>query len=158
MKKGKKRENTSIASIIDGIFGAVWNVISGLSLHLALTVGAVWVVLIAFLPEKNLTSGLNTTFLVLMCLSLIYAAIVTAVNFVRYLKNKPTKKRKVTVDEIAAELSGKPKYYKVAQNPNYIMAEYPDRYELYYNDNGELKFVKMNLKKGPDPKEDDKKE
>ena len=25
----------------------------------------------------------------------------------------------------------KPKYYKVAQNPNYIMAEYPDRYELY---------------------------
>ena len=40
----------------------------------------------------------------------------------------------------------KPKYYKVAQNPNFIMAEYPDRYELYKKTSNGLVKVRTDLK------------
>ncbi|MBQ9514358.1 MAG: hypothetical protein IJR66_05250 [Clostridia bacterium] len=40
----------------------------------------------------------------------------------------------------------KPKYYKVSQNPNYIMAEYSDRYELYYKSVHGLKKIRTDYK------------
>lgn len=40
----------------------------------------------------------------------------------------------------------KPKYYNVAQNPNFIMAEYPDRYELYKKTPNGLVKVRTDLK------------
>ena len=40
----------------------------------------------------------------------------------------------------------KPIYYNVAQNPNFIMAEYPDRYELYKKTSNGLVKVRTDLK------------
>ena len=40
----------------------------------------------------------------------------------------------------------KPKYYNVAQNPNFIMAEYHDRYELYKKTSNGLVKVRTDLK------------
>ena len=40
----------------------------------------------------------------------------------------------------------KPKYYRVKQNPNYIMAEYSDRYELYYKTVNGLKKIRTDYK------------
>jgi hypothetical protein len=55
------------------------------------------------------------------------------------------------MEDIAEAMnSNEPVYYRVAQNPQYIVAEYSDRNELYYDDNGEMKFVKMTLKKKED--------
>ena len=48
--------------------------------------------------------------------------------------------------------SDDPVYYRVAQNPRYVVAEYKDRNELYYDDDGELKFVKMTLKNNEENK------
>ncbi len=39
-----------------------------------------------------------------------------------------------------------PRYYKVRQNPNYVMAEYSDRYELFLIENGGLKKVRTDYK------------
>lgn len=40
----------------------------------------------------------------------------------------------------------KPKYYRVAQNPNYVMAEYSDRYELYYKSVNGLTKIRTDYK------------
>ena len=40
----------------------------------------------------------------------------------------------------------KPKYFKVKQNPNYIMAEYMDRYELLVKTESGLKLVRTDYK------------
>jgi len=39
-----------------------------------------------------------------------------------------------------------PKYFRVKQNPNYVMAEYPDRYELYRLSNGNMIKVRTDYK------------
>lgn len=40
-----------------------------------------------------------------------------------------------------------PKYYKVKQNPNYVMAEYADRYELFLITPQGLKLVRVDQKR-----------
>lgn len=40
----------------------------------------------------------------------------------------------------------KPKYYRVKQNPNYVMAEYSDKYELYKITNGKLTLIRTDFK------------
>lgn len=135
---------------IDRFFQAVWNVISKLNLHLALTVAAVWVVCLAFLPAERTGGSFRSVFFVLLIISLVYAVLVTAVRVIRYVKSAPERRKNkakvsVSTEEIAAGMN-EAKYYRVAQNPHYVMADYPDRYELYYNDNGNLKFVRMKMK------------
>lgn len=44
------------------------------------------------------------------------------------------------------EQNGSPKYYRVKQNPNYVMAEFPDRYELYRLSGGEMIKVRTDYK------------
>ncbi len=39
-----------------------------------------------------------------------------------------------------------PKYFRVKNNPNYVMAEYSDRYELYQITNGKLTKVRTDFK------------
>ncbi len=41
-----------------------------------------------------------------------------------------------------------PKYYRVKQNNNYVMAEYADRYELFYDTGKGLMKVRTDYKKG----------
>ncbi len=54
-----------------------------------------------------------------------------------------SKQQTVNQSSIMAEV---PKYYKVKQNPQYVMAEYSDRYELYYKTGQGLKKVRTDYK------------
>ena len=41
----------------------------------------------------------------------------------------------------------RPRYYRVRQNPKYVMAEYPDRYELFYERSaGDWQYVRTDYK------------
>lgn len=138
---------------VDGFFGGIWMVISRLSLYPLLAVGLIWLILSNFLPEEKITEKFNIVFFVLACVCVAYAFCATVYNVVNYLKtSKNGKKRtdktkEITMDDVAqAIVSDEPTYYRVAQNPKYVVAEYRDRNELYYDDDGELKFVKMSLK------------
>ena len=149
----------SFVGLIDGIFGGIWKVISRLSLHPLLTVGAVWLILSRFLPEEKTSGSFNTVFIVLACVCVFYAVCATIYNVARYIKNaKSTKKNKkrskeISMEDVAQAIgSDDPVYYRVAQNPRYVVAEYKDRNELYYDDDGELKFVKMTLKNNEENK------
>ena len=46
----------------------------------------------------------------------------------------------------AAAVPAKPNYYRVSQNPKYIMAEYPDRCELYYDTGSGMKYIRTDYK------------
>ena len=41
----------------------------------------------------------------------------------------------------------KPRYFRIKSNPKYVMAEFSDRYELYYEDNGQLKKIRTDYKR-----------
>jgi hypothetical protein len=42
--------------------------------------------------------------------------------------------------------TGQPQYFRVKQNPNYVMAEFPDRYELYRLSGGNMIKVRTDYK------------
>lgn len=42
--------------------------------------------------------------------------------------------------------SVKPNFFRVSQNPKYIMAEYPDRYELYFDTGSQMKYIRTDYK------------
>jgi hypothetical protein len=44
------------------------------------------------------------------------------------------------------KINKKPFYYRVSQNPQYIMAEYNDRYELFYEGKNGLKYIRTDYK------------
>jgi len=152
----KSRLGDAVGSV-DKFFQAVWTVIRRLNLQPLLTVGVVWLALCAFLPEEYFTKAFHIVFIVLGGLCVLYAIAATCYSIAVYLKekkDKPAKRRKKSVtlpDELTRTASqDAPVYYRVAQNPKYVMAEYKDRYELYYDDDGEYTFVKSTLKNRED--------
>ncbi len=142
----------TVVKFVENFFQSVWIVIRSLCLQPLLTIGLVWLILIAFLPGEKITSTFITVFLILAGMGLIYAILGTAYKIIAYIKSTPSRKRKkkktvVSVSEVTEEdRRGKPMYFRVKQNPKYVMAEYPDRYELYYDDDGDLKLVQVKQK------------
>ncbi|MBQ7164613.1 MAG: hypothetical protein IJU84_10235 [Clostridia bacterium] len=140
---------------IDKFFQAVWTVIRRLNLQLLLTVAVVWLIVAAF---GGMTFGVLIVFTVLAGLALAYAIIATAYNLVKYIREAPAEKskKKPSVKDIPEDgkTENGPVYYRVAQNPRYVMAEYPDRYELYFDNDGELELVKITLRTGENEKDD----
>lgn len=45
------------------------------------------------------------------------------------------------------KVADKPRYFKLKQNPDYIMAEYSDRYELFLITDGGLKKIRTDYKR-----------
>ena len=136
---------------IDKFFRALCRVIEKLSLQPLLAVLAVWLILLALLPEKKITLAFIIIFLVLMGLALVYAIVATTYKILIYISESPSrrKERRVraeTFEESEVERET-PSYYRVTQNPDYVMAEYSDRYELYYDDGGKLKYIKTTFKR-----------
>lgn len=43
-----------------------------------------------------------------------------------------------------------PLYYKVAGNEDFLMAEFADRYELYFEKEGKFQYVRTDYKNSPD--------
>ena len=145
----------STVKIIDSFFQFIWNIIRTLNIQLLLTVCALWFILANVLPGEALTTAFWVIFAVLAGISAVYAIAATLYSFVRYLressKKSPMKKEPVEISIKDVTEEEKPVYFRVAQNPKYVMAEYPDRYELYYDNDGELQFVKITPKQKDNP-------
>ena len=143
------------------IFEAVYKVLSFFNLQFALLVGFAGLILyVTGLFHNN--PQLKVWFLVVLIGSVILGLFL----FVRKLFNankkldekaergsvqtvrvEPEKEEQVpTQTETPVIQNDKPKYYKVAQNPNFIMAEYTDRYELYKKTPNGLVKVRTDLK------------
>jgi len=141
---------SKVIGCVDKFFQVVWIIIRRLCLQPLLTVAVLMAVLAACLPDDKVGEKFFITFAVLFGICLVYAIIGVIVGVTAYIrsgKKKSKKKVEVAVEDIiTASVNGGATYYRVAQNPKYVMAEYPDRRELYYDDDGELKFVKVILK------------
>ena len=151
------------------IFKFLYLIIKFLNLQPAVLVGLVGLIL--YLTGKLEGGALATIFYILLVLALFYAIIKTIKSILfPKSKNKQQNDRKVEVVETkdtknenvvppttqttvppttqnsvpptTQTTSPKyPQYFLVKQNPNYIMAEFEDRYELYEKtDNGLVKI------------------
>ena len=145
---------------VDKIFQGVCGLIRSLSLQFLLTVGTVWLILYACIGKESVTPVFTTVFIVLMCIALAYALAATAYNVVHSVKNsgksgKKKDKTELSLREIEESITGtRPNLYRVKQNPSYVMAEYPDRYELFYDGEKGLEYVKTLYKEGYGKKEE----
>lgn len=163
-----------IKKIITTVFKAIYKVFDLFNLHLTLLVGAIGAVLfLTGVFSKN--QSLVVIFLVVLACTLVYAVLTTLKKVlklgggddvsrgkgVQIIKGsggqtkkveperrppapivEPTRQQEVqrpkTVDV--------PRYYRVKQNPDYLMAEYSDRYELYKKSGGGLIKVRVDYK------------
>lgn len=151
-----------VRKLIKKIFAIIYKVIAFLNLQPALMVVLVGGVLY-FTGVYDRVETLKIILQVAFIFSAIYAIVVTACNLLG-LGKKRIKRSKgaqivsevhseeqpvATVQSVqqtpVKEVSA-PVYYKVKQNPNYIMAEYADRYELYLNQNGKLVKIRTDIK------------
>jgi len=152
-----------IKSVIKAVVGVVYKIISIFNLQITFLVGLIGVVLY-FTGVFDANPTYAIIFQIMLALSAVYAIIVTLKKLLGLDKKvkkskgiqivKPGKKPKGKEDKPNEQESESPKpnvpekpvYYKVKQNPNYVMAEYSDRYELYKIVEGQLEFIRTDLK------------
>jgi hypothetical protein len=107
----------------------------------------------------------NPTFLtlyqVLLVISAVYAIITTIKRLLgvekkvkrskgaqiveRQAQPQPQTQQEI-VPVVQNQVEQKPIYYRVKQNPEYVMAEYPDRYELFRITDGQMKKIRTDYK------------
>ena len=146
------------------IFEAVYKVLSFCNLQFALLVGFAGLILyVTGLFHKH--PQIKSWFFVALIMSVFlgfFLFIRKHFKKSKKLKEKPERgnvqtvrveseqaevtESKVETENPAVIQNAKPKYYKVAQNSNFIMAEYPDRYELYKKTPNGLVKVRTDLK------------
>lgn len=158
-----------ISKIISAIFKGIYKILSIFSLQWTLLLAIAGVILYFTGVLTDVMTVRVIYFLLLVC-SLFYSIIATVCkllgigkkkkNAVQIIKddNKKTEEefglpeddgvlqRKLVEKEPVKMESGLIGYFKVKQNPNYVMAEYTDRYELYYMTAGGLKKVRTDYK------------
>ncbi len=148
-----------VTRIITGILKFIYRLIALLNLQLTLLIGLIG--LIIFLCGGFDDNGIAVTVLcVAVAISIVYAVIATVKKLLGFDKKK-SKKRERSVPQIVKsdnefkisqtsdninEIVQAPKYFRVKQNSNYIMAEYHDRYELFYVQNGKMKKIRTDYK------------
>ena len=142
-----------IRAVVKGIFKLIYAVISLFNLQFTLFV----VLLGAVLYFTGVLSSNQTVLLVFqaaLIISVIYAILTTikkllgigkkikkskGMQIVEPERKEEKEKGKDTVS--VAQVEEKPKYYRVKQNPDFVMAEYSDKYELYrIGQNGLIKI------------------
>ena len=64
-----------------------------------------------------------------------------------YVQPQPTIQPTSANVQFVPPVEEKPKYFRVKQNPNYVMAEYSDRYELFQITQQGLKSVRVDYKR-----------
>ncbi len=149
----------AIKKIIKTIFRALYAVISLLNLQFTLFVAVVGLILYL---TGVLTGNdvVKVCFIVLIAISLVYALVATLSKlFGLDKREKRVRREKVkeeegedyypsspTEREYSSEGAEQPRYFRVKQNPNLIMAEYEDRYELYEVDGKNMKKIRTDYK------------
>lgn len=94
-------------------------------------------------------------FHVIMCGTLVYAVVRTVTGILgiggkrkkkstaEIVETAPAEEKPAPAEEIAPQ---RPTYFRVRQNPEYVMAEYPDKYELYRDTGKGLEYVRTDYK------------
>ena len=141
-----------IKALIKGVFKLIYKLISLFNLQFAL-----FVVLIGTLLYFTGTLSNNQTVLLVfqaaLIISVVYAILTTIKKLLgigkKVKKSKgmqivePERKTKTEEEQTVSveQPIEKPRYYRVKQNPDYVMAEYSDKYELYrIGQNGLIKI------------------
>ena len=151
-----------IKRLFGAVFGVLYKIISIFNLQLTMLLLLVGVVLYATGVFEN-----NQTFLLIYQLvlisSVVYALITTVRKLLGLNKDKKEKVKRSKGAQIVSEeqkqdeqpqvvampvqsVAETPTYYRVKQNPEYVMAEYMDRYELFKIVDGKLKKVRTDYK------------
>ena len=159
-----------IKKVIKTIFSFIYKILKFFNLQLTLLVILVGVVLFfAGVFEGN--AILEMLFFIILIASIFYGVVATINKILSPKKQDDNKRSKVEIiksddgevsanaEELNAQNSensfafseptcaiDKPKYYKVKQNPNFVMAEYLDRFELYEKTEKGLKKVRTDYK------------
>ena len=143
------------------MFGVIYKLIALLNLQLTLLlllIGAVLYLTGVF--EQGQT--FLTLYQVLLVISAVYAVINTIKQLLGIEKKVKRSKGAQIIDSqvqtekleqpiiapthTQIEPQQKPVYYRVKQNPEYVMAEYGDRYELFRITDGQIKKIRTDYK------------
>ena len=154
--------------IIKMFFTVVYSVLSFFSLHYTLLLALIGVVL-HFTGTLEANRAVLVVYALLLVLSIVYAVVASIKKLLGLDKHIKKKKGVHIVENPTVEnaqppnfspqcsqqgyeqspvntVSETPKYYRVRQNPNFIMAEYSNRYELFVIENGTLKKIRTDYK------------
>ncbi|MBQ7339565.1 MAG: hypothetical protein IJW43_01785 [Clostridia bacterium] len=149
-----------LKNAVKNILNAIYKVLKFFNLQLALLVGLIGVVLYFSGVFEN-SVALELVFYIVLIFSIIYAVIISVgkVLGLEWSKGKKENKRskveivevedkkEETEQEIQQEIKEeKIKYFKVRQKPGYYMAEFEDRFELYYKTVNGLQKVRTDYK------------
>ena len=150
-----------IKKIIFSLFSAVYKILSLFNLQVTLLIALVGLIL--YLTGVFENRVCLVIFYLLIILSIVYSIYATIKKLLG-LGKKVNKKKNVQilegekeqdknsteqieeVNEQSVEKSVYPKYYKVKQRENCVMAEYEDRYELFAKKNGEWIKIRTDKK------------
>lgn len=162
-----------VKRVIVTVFKAVYNILSLFNLHLTILVGLVGLVLyLTGVFDKY--PAVELGFYFMFFASIILAVIISVRKLLGLVTPKEKKKRGVEIveddgtnnspesaqeplparTEIRIETPEQPvpepitypRYFTVKQNKDYIMAEYKDRYELYFKDRNGLRKIRTDYK------------
>lgn len=143
----------------------IFDFLTFLNLHVILFVVVVGI-LLYLLGVFNTVPELVIVYPIVLVLSIIFA-ISSTINKIINPKSKNKKKKKNTQDKDEPKVDVKvsndvnynePKvdepldttkvirYFKTAKNPNVVVVEYIDRYDLYYKSNTGFKFIRTDYK------------
>lgn len=148
-----------IKTIFSAVFGVLYKLIALLNLQLTLLlllIGAVLYLTGVF--EQGQT--FLTLYQVLLVISAVYAVISTIKQLLGIEKKVKRSKGAQIIDSqvqtekleqpiivpTQIEPQQKPVYYRVKQNPEYVMAEYGDRYELFRVTDVQMKKIRTDYK------------
>ncbi len=147
-------------------FTVIYGILEFLSLQYTLLIGLIGVVLY-FTGALDNNRVVLVIFCLILALSLIYA-VISSIKKLLGIDKKVKRSKGVQIvsnntenqsqehneqeanievqNTIIPPANQYPKYFKVKQNPAYVMAEYQDRYELYKIENGKLVRVRIDYK------------
>lgn len=155
-----------IKQIIGGILKAIYSLLCVFNLQFALLVALIGIVF-RFTGLFDKHNSLLIVFFVAFIFALFLAFCLTMRKLLGIGKNKE-KDRKIKIIKAEPEkeqpyqqqgvkptnidkpkeeqVSSSPIYYRVKQNPNYLMAEFEDRYELYLQSSNGLQKIRTDYK------------
>ena len=154
-----------IFGTVKAVLKAIYKLIELVNLQYALLAALVGIVLY-FSGAFDENAAFKTVYDVLFIVTVIYAVVATIKRLLGIEKKvkrskgaqivktngeeqaeqpKSHEPPKEVVEEISVQPE-KPVYFRVKQNPEYVMAEYSDRYELFKTSNGKLTKIRTDYK------------
>ena len=145
-----------IKQILTAVLTVVYKILSLFNLQFTLLIALVGLVL--FLTGVFASSpALTLVYKLILIFSVVYAVVATLRGLLGLNKNVKKSKGAQIIktdkqknDDVPAQAEREqketPVYFRVKQNPEYVMAEYSDRYELFRIVDGGLKKIRVDYK------------